>query len=749
MQYLKYFLLICLFITLPLNAQTRWAFIIGITEYPQWQKTLPVLDSTFVDAQNLSTILTSEYGKFKTENVCLLTNEQATYQAVQQVLVQQLGQTKPEDFVLFVFFGHGVIEYDQMHLLLYDSDPNQISQTSLSLPRLADLLSVCIPAKRVFLCLDARHSQQSLGGSWKTNIGWTLELSSKELAILNSSAPYEIAKSQSGSSIFGYFIKHAFLGTPYLDKYPDADQDGILTVAEFGDYVSNTIRFSGLGQHPIFFGKSNAELADHIYEPMVQIISPTFLPDRGKPSAINFTFRIIFDRPLVNLQINGQDVALITITPKDRPPTFEHYVYHSQFTTNISAEQTSLTMTMQDEEEQSRTLTVPLIWRSRGWYGEWMPPGMTKASEIGVYLWQADQSEMIYIVEGPSLLGIPRESTEDLLNEIKDLQVCLKRLQTWYEQDYHFRRSLLQGLQETHDAIQPLVKQLNQIYIKTALFDEIQRRGANMPNDKTIDKTIAPLPPQIEPNALPKFREMLRQSRHDLANISQQNQEYQDILEYLELFIQTHQQILEESKAHTIFIPGFYIDRCEVTNTQYRKFCEQTARPNPIAPAWNVDYCFIDDYPVISVSWEDATAYSWWAKKNLPTAYQWEKSARTNQGFNYPWGNQEPNLALVNACVAPPVDIADTQTPRMWPLAVRSLPPGHSLCYHLAGNVHEWCQDLASLPNTESLLIGQEYRVTKGGSYASPGLLVSSWFMQPFHAFTRRSDLGFRCIVNP
>jgi hypothetical protein len=68
----------------------------------------------------------------------------------------------------------------------------------------------------------------------------------------------------------------------------------------------------------------------------------------------------------------------------------------------------------------------------------------------------------------------------------------------------------------------------------------------------------------------------------------------------------------------------------EVSNREYAKFCEETGCEIP-ALAKNKDY---DDYPVLSVSLNDAIAYSKWAKKRLPTAEEWERAAATYSNFN-------------------------------------------------------------------------------------------------------------------
>ena len=63
--------------------------------------------------------------------------------------------------------------------------------------------------------------------------------------------------------------------------------------------------------------------------------------------------------------------------------------------------------------------------------------------------------------------------------------------------------------------------------------------------------------------------------------------------------------------AHKVTLPAFYIDKYEVTNAQYKEFCDQTQRLYPVNQYWNENY-FLSrpNAPVVGISFEDAKAYA-------------------------------------------------------------------------------------------------------------------------------------------
>ncbi|MCK4473565.1 MAG: SUMF1/EgtB/PvdO family nonheme iron enzyme [Anaerolineae bacterium] len=144
----------------------------------------------------------------------------------------------------------------------------------------------------------------------------------------------------------------------------------------------------------------------------------------------------------------------------------------------------------------------------------------------------------------------------------------------------------------------------------------------------------------------------------------------------------------DEKPPHRVYLDGFWIDRTEVTNAQYRKCVEARACREPWC--WDEsNFGYHDrfnalDQPVVCVLWNNAHDYAAWVGGRLPTEAEWEKAARGTDGRKYPWGNEAPDCSKANY-----KDCVGGTT------AVGSCPEGASPygALDMAGNAWEWTTD--------------------------------------------------------
>jgi formylglycine-generating enzyme required for sulfatase activity len=205
----------------------------------------------------------------------------------------------------------------------------------------------------------------------------------------------------------------------------------------------------------------------------------------------------------------------------------------------------------------------------------------------------------------------------------------------------------------------------------------------------------------------------------------------------------------DEKPVHTVSLPDFYIDKFEITNAQYKKFCEATNRQMPSPPKRAPQYFDNPDLPVVGVTWNDAQAYAAWAGKRLPTEEEWEKAASWSpegKKRQWPWGDKfEPGHA--NLLKTSPVSVQEN--------------PGDVSAYGvrgMAGNVAEWVASFyqpypgskASNPN-----FGTTNRVVRGGTFqanAEQSRTTRRYFHAPEYSpqelETGTFVIGFRCVVS-
>jgi formylglycine-generating enzyme len=210
-----------------------------------------------------------------------------------------------------------------------------------------------------------------------------------------------------------------------------------------------------------------------------------------------------------------------------------------------------------------------------------------------------------------------------------------------------------------------------------------------------------------------------------------------------------------EQPAHKVKINGFWMDKTDITNAQFKAFVKATgyvttaeqkpdwetlkvqlapgtprpsddklvpgsvvfvgttsAVPLDDASRW---WQFVpganwrhpkgsgssiegkDDHPVVHVSYEDALAYAKWVGKRLPTEAEWEFAARGGlEQATYTWGDefkpQGKNMANTFAGDQFPV-LKPAYRDKVGTSKVASYPPNGYGLYDMAGNVWQWVAD--------------------------------------------------------
>ncbi|MBI4854462.1 MAG: formylglycine-generating enzyme family protein [Acidobacteria bacterium] len=196
---------------------------------------------------------------------------------------------------------------------------------------------------------------------------------------------------------------------------------------------------------------------------------------------------------------------------------------------------------------------------------------------------------------------------------------------------------------------------------------------------------------------------------------------------------------------HKVSVGAFFIDVYEVNNADYKLFCDATNRTYPPNPTWDKDYFLSKpNFPVINVSWEDATAYANWVGKRLPTEEEWEKAARGTDGRNWPWG-KDYQVSLAN--------LAGTEDGFEYTSPIGNFPGGLSPygAQDMIGNVWEWTSSLfkpypGGTDDARYVENNEKYRVIRGGGYNSPLKdLRTVAFRFPGELKQRYVATGFRC----
>ena len=220
-----------------------------------------------------------------------------------------------------------------------------------------------------------------------------------------------------------------------------------------------------------------------------------------------------------------------------------------------------------------------------------------------------------------------------------------------------------------------------------------------------------------------------------------------------------------ENPLRTKRIKSFLMDSCTVTNARFQEFINETGyiteaerlgdslvfhsqlAPDfpptqgiAVAPWWRVvmganwlqingpksEEAWHPEYPVVHISWRDATAFAEWAGGRLPTEAEWEHAARGGQqDVRFPWGDKEPNDKDFFPCNIWQGRFPNENTGKDGYFGVapsESFKSNKFGLYNMVGNVWEWTSEpfkVRSLKKVSADAHGYKkgYKLLKGGSF--------------------------------
>jgi hypothetical protein len=207
----------------------RVALVIGLSVYEHLPTEL-ALDTARSEAADVARALEQQGGYDK---VRLLTDASATLKNLQAALRDQIAdEVGANDTLLLYFVGHGVgADYGDPRILLYDTDPDALDSTSMSLVDLNGYFEKYIHCRSYIIAFDAAHSGtiNNLAMLGPTGDDWPGR--GQSAFVVSAGAPRQIGRP-------GVFAGAFLQG---VSGRADANGDGLVTASEMNNYLVTVV----------------------------------------------------------------------------------------------------------------------------------------------------------------------------------------------------------------------------------------------------------------------------------------------------------------------------------------------------------------------------------------------------------------------------------------------------------------------------------------------------------------------------
>jgi formylglycine-generating enzyme required for sulfatase activity len=202
------------------------------------------------------------------------------------------------------------------------------------------------------------------------------------------------------------------------------------------------------------------------------------------------------------------------------------------------------------------------------------------------------------------------------------------------------------------------------------------------------------------------------------------------------------------SPRHSRELQAFAIDRVPVTERDYSRFVEETARAvsavavdadATVTPAQlarralpqRARAALYSAHPAVLVSWDDARDYCAWRGARLAAEDEWEKALRGVDGRVFPWGDRVDPERINSRELGP----GDTAPVLSYPRAASPFE-----VYDGAGNAAEWTSTPGPSP---------DHFIVRGSAWNEPAALARLDRRRQLPRSARSVTLTFRCAATP
>ncbi|MCP3955034.1 MAG: hypothetical protein GY697_22865 [Desulfobacterales bacterium] len=232
------------------NLSNLHLLCVGISDYPHLKDTWQ-LNFAHKDAQTLAGVFKAQEGNlFGRVDSTIIVNKEANQHTILNA-IKNLRQSTPNDIVIILLAGHGIVDSDgKFHFLTSASQTQDLKRGSVDWKLLSQEISQL--SARVVIFLDACHSARIVNESISPNNTLAEQLFSGDkggVIVFSASKGRQVSyESSAVGNGAGYFTHALVQGITKRAREADSDDNGYIEIMELVDYVRLAVEEGTYGQ---------------------------------------------------------------------------------------------------------------------------------------------------------------------------------------------------------------------------------------------------------------------------------------------------------------------------------------------------------------------------------------------------------------------------------------------------------------------------------------------------------------------